>query len=63
MSVKADLNFLELKRSKRSSFRAFGGNAVPNILGKLNAFGDGQVEEIGSGLAHAGSIGRRGQRR
>ena len=43
--------------------RSLGGDAVPEVLGKLNAVSDGQFREVELGISHAGSLLHSGQYR
>ena len=52
------LNCLNLGWSLRCGLRTLGRNAVPKVLRKLDPLGDGETEEVGSGLAHSDSIDR-----
>ena len=58
MRLSSSPNLLALSRRKRNRIRVLSGNTVPNVLGELNALGDGKAMEIGAGLAHKGSISR-----
>lgn len=50
---------LKLIRRQGHRFRAFRGDAVPNIFRKLDPLSNGEAKEIKSGLAHDRSIDRR----
>jgi len=58
MGIKAGLKLLKLDRHKGRCLRVLGRNTVPNVLGKLDSLGHGEVEEVGFGLVHVGSIDR-----
>lgn len=58
MRIQASLKFLKLKRRQGCGFRVFGGDAVPDVLGKLDSLSNGQAKEVGSCLAHVASIER-----
>ena len=58
MLFQPGLNRLKLVGRQSHGFRALCGDAVPNIFRELDTLSDGQVEKIGSGLAHGGNIDR-----
>ncbi len=43
---------VQLVRRQSHGFRAFRGDAVPDVFRELDPFSDGEAEKIGSGLAH-----------
>jgi len=48
----ASQNLLPLLRRKQHRIRISRGNTVPDVLGELNALGDGKAMEVRAGLAH-----------
>ncbi len=58
MFFQPDLHYLSLVRGQAYGLLAFRGDAVPDIFRQLDSFSDGKLEEVGSGLAHGGSICR-----
>lgn len=56
MGLKPGLDLLDLGRRQSGCLGVLSWNAVPNILRKLDSLGDGKTQEIGSRLAHGGSI-------
>lgn len=63
MRSETSSNFLKLSRAQGDSLGALCCDAVPDVLGELDALSDGELEEIGSGLAHDGSTGQVAFRR
>lgn len=57
MFFQPGLDRLPLVRGQNHGVRTLS-NAVPDVFRQLDAFSDGKLEKIGSGLAHGGSIGR-----
>lgn len=56
MGIKASLKLLKLGGRKSCCLRILGRDTVPNVLGKLDSLGHGEVEEVGFVLTHVGSI-------
>lgn len=58
MRLQSSLYLMELRERQRHRFRIVGGNTVPDIFRKLNSLCDGEIQKIGSWLAHGKSIDR-----
>jgi hypothetical protein len=56
VSLHAPLKFLPLRIRQLDSFRAFDGDAVPDVFDELDALGYGQLAKIPDCVAHVGII-------
>ena len=56
MGIEPDLKLLTLSGCQRRCLRVPGCDTVPDVCGKMDPLGHGEVKEIGFGLAHGGGI-------